>query len=316
MSNLKVVIADDEERICQLIQALINWDSLEMEIAGMAHNGIEAFDVVQKVRPDILITDIRMPGLSGLELIEKVKAACPEVEIIIISGYAHFEYAQQAIRFGVGHYLLKPINKAELTETLEKLKSKIGQRQESERDKQVLIQKAQKNEDYMRSKLLTQLLNGEQVSLNEEILKNQYGITLKSGLIQSFCLKMDCEEEALGTSSVSVLMEKALEILDRNLREKGLDPIMECQGFYCIGLLNYESRQQEDVRRILKNALSQLELQKAIFKSVEFSLALGRAVRGAEDLEDAGPELSRLICQRLVKGSGRILEQQENYTSL
>ena len=121
MSNLKVVIADDEERICQLIQALINWDSLEMEIAGMAHNGIEAFDVVQKVRPDILITDIRMPGLSGLELIEKVKAACPEVEIIIISGYAHFEYAQQAIRFGVGHYLLKPINKAELTETLEKL---------------------------------------------------------------------------------------------------------------------------------------------------------------------------------------------------
>ncbi len=316
MGNLKVVIADDEERICQLIQALINWDSLEMEIAGMAHNGIEAFDVVQKVCPDLLITDIRMPGLSGLELIEKVKAACPEVEIIIISGYAHFEYAQQAIRFGVGHYLLKPINKAELTETLEKLKSKIGQRQEFERDKQVLIQKAQKNEDYMRSKLLTQLLNGEPVSLTEEILQNQYGITLKAGLIQPFSLKMDCEEEALGVSSVSVLMEKALEILERNLREKGLDPIMECQGFYCIGLLNYESRQQEDVRRILKNALAQMELQKAIFKSVEFSMALGKAVRRAEELEDAGPELSRLICQRLVKGSGRILEQQENYSSL
>ena len=316
MGNLKVVIADDEERICQLIQALINWDRLGMEIAGMAHNGIEAFDAVQKVCPDILITDIRMPGLSGLELIEKVKEACPEVEIIIISGYAHFEYAQQAIRFGVVHYLLKPINKAELTETLEKLKSKIGQRQEFERDKQVLIQKAQKNEDYMRSKLLTQLLNGEPVSLTEEILQNQYGITLKAGLIQPFSLKMDCEEEALGTSSVSVLMEKALEILDRNLREKRLDPIMECQGFYCIGLLNYESRQQEDVRRILKNALAQMELQKAIFKSVEFSMALGKAVRRAEELEDAGPELSRLICQRLVKGSGRILEQQENYSSL
>ena len=130
----------------------------------------------------------------------------------------------------------------------------------------------------MRSKLLTQLLNGEPVSLTEEILQNQYGISLK----------MDCEEEALGTSSVSVLMEKALEIMDRNLREKGLDPIMECQGFYCIGLLNYESRQQEDVRRILKNALAQMELQKAIFKSVEFSMALGKAVRRAEELEDAG----------------------------
>ena len=99
MGNLKVVIADDEERICQLIQALINWDSLGMEIAGMAHNGIEAFDVVQKVCPDILITDIRMPGLSGLELIEKVKAACPEVEIIIISGYAHFEKHLPFLKF-------------------------------------------------------------------------------------------------------------------------------------------------------------------------------------------------------------------------
>lgn len=316
MSNLKVVIADDEERICQLIQALINWESMGMEIVGMAHNGIEAYDAVQKLHPDILVTDIRMPGLSGLELIEKVKATCPEVEIIIISGYAHFEYAQQAIRFGVGHYLLKPINKAELTETLEKLASRIGQRQASERDKQVLLQKAQKNENYMRSKLLTMLLNGEQVFLTGEILQNQYGITVKSGLIQPFCLKMDCEEEALGSSSVSVLMEKALEILDRNLREKGLDPIMECQGFYCIGLLNYESRQQEEVRRILKNALSQLELQKAIFQSVEFSLALGSAVRRAEELENAGMEISRLIQQRLVKGSGRILEHRENYTSL
>lgn len=316
MNNLKVVIADDEERICQLIQALIDWKSLNMEIAEMAHNGIEAFEAVKKVQPDILITDIRMPGLSGLELIEKVKKSCPDVEIIIISGYAHFEYAQQAIRFGVGHYLLKPINKSELIETLEKLKEKIGQRQESERDKQILLRKAQKNEDDMRSRLLTALLNGEPVSLSEAILQSQYGISFKPGLIQPFCLKMDCEEETLGSPSVTVLMEKALEILDRNLREKGLDPIMENQGFYCIGLLNYESRQQEDVRRILKNALSQMELQKAIFQSVEFSMALGKAVRKVAELEQAAAELPKLIRQRLVRGSGRILEQQENYSSL
>ena len=118
MEKLKVVIADDEERICQLIQALIDWKYLGMELVGVAHNGIEAYEAVREQKPDILITDIRMPGFSGLELIEKVKDICPDMEVIIISGYAHFEYAQQAIRFGVGHYLLKPINKAELTETL------------------------------------------------------------------------------------------------------------------------------------------------------------------------------------------------------
>lgn len=122
----KVMIADDEERICQLIEALVDWKALDMEVAAVAHNGLEAAETVKKLRPDILITDIRMPGCSGLELIEKVKKYLPELEIIIISGYAHFEYAKSAIQFGVGEYLLKPINKTELTTTLERLREKIS----------------------------------------------------------------------------------------------------------------------------------------------------------------------------------------------
>ena len=114
MEILKVVIADDEVRICQLIQALIDWDSLGMKVVGIAHNGEDACEMVQQTQPDILITDIRMPGCSGLELVKRVKELDSALEVIIISGYAHFEYAQQAISYGVGHYLLKPVNKGEL----------------------------------------------------------------------------------------------------------------------------------------------------------------------------------------------------------
>ena len=103
---LKVMIADDEERICQLIKALVDWESLNMEVVGIAHNGLEAAEMVESLEPHILITDIRMPGCNGLELIETVKAKNPLLEIIIISGYAHFAYAQTAIKFGVGDYLL------------------------------------------------------------------------------------------------------------------------------------------------------------------------------------------------------------------
>lgn len=201
MEKLKVVIVDDEERICQLIQALINWEEMGLQVEGMAHNGIDACEVVRKVRPDILITDIRMPGCSGLELIEKVKKTCPELEIIVISGYAHFEYAQQAIKFGVGHYLLKPINRAELTETLEKLKQRIRERRESERDKEVLIQKAQKNESHMRSEFVLALFDGnvekDMGNVLPEILEETYHIYLKPGILQAFCLKMDCENVPL-----------------------------------------------------------------------------------------------------------------------
>ena len=83
---IKVMIADDEERICQLIEALIDWESLHMEVAGVAHNGLEACEMVKQTKPDILITDIRMPGCNGLDLIEQVKNSVEDLQIVIISG--------------------------------------------------------------------------------------------------------------------------------------------------------------------------------------------------------------------------------------
>ncbi|MEG2187728.1 MAG: response regulator, partial [Clostridia bacterium] len=91
---LKVIIADDEERVCRMLQILPDWTALEMEVAATAANGIEALQAIERDPPDILITDIRMPGCDGLELIARAKQLAPEIEIIIISGYAHFEYAQ------------------------------------------------------------------------------------------------------------------------------------------------------------------------------------------------------------------------------
>ena len=104
----KVMIVDDEKLICKLVQALV-----------------EALDMLQQYRPDILITDIRMPGMDGLELIKNAKKICPELEIIIISGYAHFEYARNALSLGVGNYLLKPIKQDELNETLRKIGERL-----------------------------------------------------------------------------------------------------------------------------------------------------------------------------------------------
>ena len=108
---VKLVVADDEERVCRLIVALGNWEELGIKVVGTAANGIQALELIRKEKTDILITDIRMPGLNGLELIEKVREISPDIKIMIISGYANFEYAQNALKQGVSDYLLKPINK-------------------------------------------------------------------------------------------------------------------------------------------------------------------------------------------------------------
>ena len=101
----KVIIADDEQHICHLIKALIEWEQYGLEVVGFANDGNKAFQMCEECSPDFLITDIRMPGLSGIELIRKLYDAFPDIKVIIITGYSQFSYAQQALKFRVVDYL-------------------------------------------------------------------------------------------------------------------------------------------------------------------------------------------------------------------
>lgn len=116
---LRIIIADDEVGIIDLCKILIEYP--DACVIGEAHNGVELFDKIGQLHPDAVITDICMPGMTGLELIEKAKQVYPDVSFIVMSGYTEFEYAQTSLRFGVWDYLLKPLKKTEINHTLEKL---------------------------------------------------------------------------------------------------------------------------------------------------------------------------------------------------
>lgn len=122
---LKVIIADDEPHICQLLETLIDWTAEGFTLVGFANNGYEVAQLCISNKPDLLITDIRMPGLDGLELIQQLHGQMPSIQVIIITGYSQFQYAHQALRYGVVDYLLKPINTEELLIALRNVKEKI-----------------------------------------------------------------------------------------------------------------------------------------------------------------------------------------------
>ncbi|MFQ7877449.1 response regulator [Enterocloster sp.] len=108
---MKVLIADDEINIILLIKSLIDRQKTDVEIAGEAGDGITALEMVRQLKPDVVITDIRMPGMNGMDLIRHVREEQIPVEFVIISGYSEFEYARSAIQYGVSDYLLKPIKR-------------------------------------------------------------------------------------------------------------------------------------------------------------------------------------------------------------
>lgn len=109
-----VAIIDDEKWIRKLIIKLMPTGQFPIRIVGEAEDGEEGLELLKRYRPHIVITDIRMPVLSGLDLIQKIKTTLPRSEVIIVSGYDNFEYAQKAVKLGVMDFLLKPLEKAEL----------------------------------------------------------------------------------------------------------------------------------------------------------------------------------------------------------
>ena len=116
----KVMLVEDEEFILQGIRYIIDWEEIAMEVTSMAHNGKEALEMFRQEPADIVVTDVEMPLMNGLDLLEEIRKISPRTRFLILSGYDEFEYAKQAVRYQVMEYILKPVTPAELTEVLEK----------------------------------------------------------------------------------------------------------------------------------------------------------------------------------------------------
>jgi two-component system, response regulator YesN len=139
---MKVMIADDEKWVRTMIKTIIPFEKLGMTLVCEASNGIEALELFRQYNPDIMLTDIMMPGLTGLDLIKEIRNFSSNIKIAVISGYSDFEYAKTAMKYGITDYLLKPVDENELFQVLEKFKK---ERYEETRQMEA---KEQQNEQY------------------------------------------------------------------------------------------------------------------------------------------------------------------------
>lgn len=150
----KVFLVEDEFVIREGIKKKIDWEGNGFEFCGEASDGELAFPMIQKLHPDIVITDIKMPFMDGLELSTLIKKEMPDIEIIIVSGFTEFEYAKKAISLGVAEFLSKPINSEELLTEV----SKVAERLEEKHKEQELIQKYKKEMEENNQESYRQLL--------------------------------------------------------------------------------------------------------------------------------------------------------------
>ena len=139
---LKVFLVDDEIVIREGIRNNVHWDTLSLTLCGEAPDSEIALSMIQEIKPDILITDIRMPFMDGLELCRRVKFTMPWMHVVILSGYDDFTYAKEAITLGVKEYLLKPVSVRELEQVLLRLAGNIERERAQQAGQAVLLDQA------------------------------------------------------------------------------------------------------------------------------------------------------------------------------
>ena len=154
---LKTFLVEDEVIVRETIKRMIPWEQYGFELAGEAADGEMALPLILKCRPDLLITDIKMPYMDGLTLAERVRQKYPSMKIVIFSGYDDFEYAKQAIKLNVTEYILKPVNVEELTAILQKIKANLDQEIEQKRNVNLLRENYIKSLPILREQFLNEL---------------------------------------------------------------------------------------------------------------------------------------------------------------
>lgn len=174
----KVLLVEDEVLVREAITENIVWNEIGLRLITSCKNGKEAIEVLEKEVPDIVITDICMPYIDGMQLSEYIYTRHPETKIIIFSGYDEFEYAKQALQYKVEEYLLKPVTAVELTELLVKIKNRIDSQRQEKNDIKRLRSTYYKHLNTIRSQVLNDLILGNKVEEEYKDEMQESGIEL------------------------------------------------------------------------------------------------------------------------------------------
>lgn len=158
--KLKVLLVDDEQNTRNLLRLCINWKELGMEVVADATCGIEALDIIEEMKPDIVLTDIEMPYMDGITLSKHIMTHYIDISVVIITAHEQFNYAQQAVSIGVSDFILKPIDADLITDTLKNLAEKITKKRQKLIQLEMSYQYIKDNALELRNKFLNKILNG------------------------------------------------------------------------------------------------------------------------------------------------------------
>ncbi len=307
---IKVFLVEDEIVIRNGIKNSIEWEKEGYEFAGEAGDGELAYPMILKTRPDILITDIKMPFMDGLELSRLVKQEIPDIKILILSGYDEFEYAKEAIRLQVAEYLLKPISSTKLLEVLKEVTVSIMR----EREEKELLKKYEEdmreNREYEKDEFLTRILT-QNLSVTEILEQGKrLDIDLSARMYNTMLLKISESGEHTDEQEKQKLTEVSARVEEMLGQQKDVYYFRRgAEGWAVLFLAEDAVHMEEEIKKCRDSIRSIIHESP---RELEYFGAVGIAVLRLSELKISVEEAERVFAYRYLKEWNQIIGSEES----
>lgn len=303
MAFYRVLLADDEAEIRDGIKRKIDWANCGFELVATAENGREALELCDAFHPDVVMTDIKMPFMSGLELAKQLCESMPATKLIIFSGFDDFEYAQKAIQLNVTEYILKPISATELTEVLLRLKKQLDEQFAQQRDIARLRQHYERSLPMLREQFFTRLLDGR---LPHERIEQQavlYDIDLSAPFHAVALVHFAADlPESTPITQKELIPLSVQRLIDENLRGCPFKTLIYNDDVAVIASL----AQSADILRLLDHMNRICKLARH-FLELSLSIGVGTVCQSPSELHFSFAGARTALDYRILIGSGKAI---------
>ena len=306
MNEIKVFLVEDEMVIRRGIKNSIDWEKEGYIFCGEASDGELAYPMIIKEKPDILITDIRMPFMDGLELCKLVKKELPNIKILILSGYDEFDYAKEAIRLGVTEYLLKPISSGKLLEALNG-ESESDRREKEDKDLvRKYMEEMRENTEHEKQKFFEQMIAGNLSMADALETGKKYEMNLSAGMYNLLLFRFTLGEENRKSGELLGEAEYAIEKLTERL-EYVFEFQRGVEGWAFLLMADNEEQMSERVKELSKD----LEEIMKNYSTIAYFGGIGQPVARLRELEESFREAERALAARFTMELNRIISVED-----
>lgn len=304
---MKVFLVEDEYIVREGIKNNVDWAANGFTFCGEAGDGELAFPMIKKEQPDILITDIRMPFMDGLELSRLVKKELPHVKIMILSGYEEFEYAKTAIQIGIEEYLLKPINGDELLGAVKRVAEKIIEERETAKNQQEYQKDSLEYIENAKRELFYDLIRNEP-ALSEVIDRGkELELELTAECYNLLLLKIQRRQRSESFSEQVIEIMDKMDAFVRNHPASLIcfDRALEGKAFLFMG------ENEPDIEEHISSFLDFFRQTVEPYSEVSYFGSIGKAVTRLRELADSYETASHAFAYRFLTDGNCVIRYED-----